>query len=387
MAEPRLTRWTVLALVTTVQVTAAFATQGLAALTGAMHDAFGLSGAATGLLVSAVGAAPVVSLFVVGDLVDRHGERWVLAAGSLIMALGLSGAAAAPNYAVVLACLVLAGAGYSTVQPGGSKSISVWFPDHRGVAMGIRQAGLPIGGAVAAAVLPALGWRTAFTLAACVALAGGATFTLIYRAPKTQNRTRTSLLARLIETLREPWLRPILISGVPLVGTQFALTAHLMLFTREHFHRSLSESALLLTVMQTAGVAGRILLAAWSDRTQASRLQIVRYCMAASAAALLFLPVLPPTTPALALAAATAFAGFWSLGWYGPWVAHIADAAPGHATGRALGAAMAANQVAIISLPPLIGLAHDLTHTYRFGWWTLAAALTLTALALSRRRG
>ena len=38
---------------------------------------------------------------------------------------------------------------YSVSQPGGSKVILKWFPnENRGLAMGIRQAGIPIGGAL-----------------------------------------------------------------------------------------------------------------------------------------------------------------------------------------------------------------------------------------------
>ena len=39
---------------------------------------------------------------------------------------------------------------YSVSQPGGSKVILKWFrKENRGLAMGIRQAGIPIGGALA----------------------------------------------------------------------------------------------------------------------------------------------------------------------------------------------------------------------------------------------
>lgn len=61
----------------------------------------------------------------------------------------------APGYAALLVALLVAGAGYSTVQPGGSKSVASWFDaSQRGFAMGVRQAGLPLGAALASAVLP-----------------------------------------------------------------------------------------------------------------------------------------------------------------------------------------------------------------------------------------
>ena len=59
---------------------------------------------------------------------------------------------------VLLGVLLVVGAGYSTVQPGGSKSVASWFDgSRRGTAMGIRQAGLPLGAALASATLPLIG--------------------------------------------------------------------------------------------------------------------------------------------------------------------------------------------------------------------------------------
>ncbi|MEK1829778.1 hypothetical protein AAAC51_13790 [Priestia megaterium] len=41
--------------------------------------------------------------------------------------------------------LLAAGVWYGTAQPGGSKAVVKWFPSHhRGLAMGIRQTGIPI---------------------------------------------------------------------------------------------------------------------------------------------------------------------------------------------------------------------------------------------------
>lgn len=43
---------------------------------------------------------------------------------------------------------------YSVSQPGGSKVILKWFrKENRGLAMGIRQAGIPIGGALAGVLI------------------------------------------------------------------------------------------------------------------------------------------------------------------------------------------------------------------------------------------
>ncbi|MFJ9692850.1 hypothetical protein [Kitasatospora sp. NPDC101183] len=53
--------------------------------------------------------------------------------------------------------------------------------------------------------------------------------------------------------------------------------------------------------------------------------------------------------------------GFVGIGWYGPWVAHVAESAPAGRTGSALGLAMAANQVVVVLAPPLLGWLRDAT--------------------------
>ena len=57
----------------------------------------------------------------------------------------------------LLFVLLLVGTFYSVSQPGGSKVIMKWFSkENRGLAMGIRQAGIPIGGTLAGVLIPFL---------------------------------------------------------------------------------------------------------------------------------------------------------------------------------------------------------------------------------------
>jgi hypothetical protein len=60
-----------------------------------------------------------------------------------------------------------------------------------------------------------------------------------------------------------------------------------------------------------------------------------------------------------------AWLGFFALEWYGPRVTTSADSAKKERVGLALGVAMAANQVAIISVPPMLGALYD--HARGFG--------------------
>src|ERR1700691_58392 len=209
-------RWLVLTAATLAQATASFALLGLAALAGFLQRDFQLSAAETGLLITASYAAPLFSLLFVGDLLDRKSERLIIGVGAVVLFAAFALAATSASYAVLLVWLFVAGLGYSATQPGGSKSVSAWFRgDRLGLAMGIRQAGLPLGGAIAAAILPAVAaavsWRAAFAAGAVVALGGALAFAMIYRPPPENPDAaakRTALsFASVAGLLRQSWMR------------------------------------------------------------------------------------------------------------------------------------------------------------------------------------
>jgi predicted MFS family arabinose efflux permease len=377
-------RWLVLAAATFAQASASFAMLGLPALAGFLQQDFRLSAAATGLLLTATYAAPLFALLFVGDLLDRKSERLIIGLGAAILFGAMLLAAASNGFVPLLFWLFIAGLGYSATQPGGSKSVSAWFRgDRLGLAMGVRQAGLPLGGAVAAAILPAmaaaLSWRAAFVAGAAAALAGGIAFALIYRPPPEDagaaSRRATLSVAIVLGLLRERWMRNAMVAGLALVSAQYGILTWLMLYLRDHAHIALIHGAAFLFLVQFVGVAGRIGLAAWSDRASAARFGLLTLSMIAVAAGILILMLVPPDTPEPALALLAAWLGFFGLGWYGPWVAYLAEVAPADKVGLTLGAAMALNQLGIMGAPPLLGLAHDLSGGYTALWACIIVAL------------
>ena len=379
-------RWLVLAAATVAQAASSFAMLGVAALAGFVQRDFRLSAAATGLLITATYGAAVFSLLFVGDLLDRKSERLIIGIGGSIAFAALLLATQSGDFALLLLCLFVAGLGFSVTQPGGSKSVSAWFRgDRLGLALGIRQAGLPLGGAVAAAILPAvaaaLSWRAAFAAGAVAALGGALCFALIYRPPAggTDAAAKRAALsvAAVAGLLRQPWMRNAMIAGLALVSAQYALLTWLMLYLRDHAHIALTRGAWFLALAQAAGVGGRIGLAAWTDRMPTARFRLLALSMIAVALGFVGLLLVPPQVPEPALAALAAWLGFFGLGWYGPWVAYLAETAPADKVGLTLGAAMAINQLGIIGAPPLLGLVHDLTGGYGALWACVVAALAV----------
>jgi len=385
-------RWLILAVATLLQAGAAFVTQGIAVLAGYLQKDLHLSATQVGLMITASTVAPIFTLLFVGDLLDRKSERAIIGAGMVIMAIGLAGACVAPGFLALCAALVVIGMGYSTVQPGGSRSVSQWFQSHQlGIAMGIRQAGLPLGGAAAAAALPFLvgvrDWRAAFLFSVAVVLASGLLFWAVYRPPVLPGRpAKRAVLSvfYLVRMVRQRWMQRVVWSGMALVGTQYGIVVFLMLFLRDRFGMPLREGGWLLLAIQLCGGVGRIVLSVWSDRCgkTGKRFLPVTVSMLVTCVGLLALVGLPVDAPRPWLFGLIAVLGFFALGWYGPWVTYIADSAPSDSVGLALGAAMTVNQIAIVLTPPALGMIHDATRSYDAVWGTLIGWIVATLVLL-----
>ena len=381
-------RWVILAVATFSQAAAGFFVQGLGALGVQLQRDLGVNATQLGLLISAAQLAPLLGLLAAGELLDRFDERWVVGAGAGVVGCALIAGTFAPGYAVLLIVLFVVGAGYSTVQPGGSKSVASWFQaSQRGMAMGVRQAGLPLGAALASATLPAVGlafgWRATLTVGGLVALAGAAAFVILYRRPPGPAAKPVQATGTRLVLLADPVLRRALLSGVSLVSVQSGLGLLTVLHLHEVAALSPGRAALILVAAQGAGVAGRILLAALSDRARASRQGVVTGSLIAVVAALALL-VTPLGGSPVAASVVFVWLGFFGIGWYGPWVTLVTEAAPAGRTGFALGLAMAVNQVAVVLVPPLLGLLRDVTGGFAASW-VLLIAMTGVALAVALR--
>ncbi|MEV0198764.1 MFS transporter [Nonomuraea sp. NPDC050691] len=394
---PERYRWVVLAVATFTQAASGFFVQGIGAMGVQLQRDLHVGAAELGLLLSAAQLLPLVGLLVAGELLDRYDERWVVGIGACVVAVSLGVGSVAPGYASLLLVLLVVGAGYSTVQPGGSKSVASWFDaSRRGLAMGVRQAGVPFGGLVAAAVLPALaaayGWRAALLAGGLVALLGAVLFMSLYRRPPVpalpvedaarDGEPRASLGSRL-RMLREPSMVRILLSGTCMVSVHSGIGVLTVLHLHEAASVEAGAAALVLVAVQGAGVAGRVCLAAWSDRARSGRYAYVLVCMVAVTAGMVALMTPLGRTPVTACLLFV-WLGFFGIGWFGPWVAHLAESAPPGRTGFALGLAMAVAQVAIFLAPPALGLLRDVTGGFTADWGLLSAMTAATVVITAR---
>src|SRR5512132_819254 len=131
--------WAALALLTLAHGAGAFAVLAVAPLAPFLVDALHLSRVEAGFLLPAAYLGGVLMSLPAGWLTDRLGVRLTLSGGLGVIAVMIALAGLAPGLHLFLACLVLAGFGFSVLNPATGRGIVEWFaPRRRGAAMGVK---------------------------------------------------------------------------------------------------------------------------------------------------------------------------------------------------------------------------------------------------------
>ena len=124
-------------------------------LAPALRSHYHLSLGQTGILLGASLGGSVLTLVPWGMAADAFGERAVLVAGVGACGVALLGASLVSGFWALFACLLVAGMSGASVQSASGRAVMAWFPHaQRGLALGVRQTAIPIGGFVVALGLP-----------------------------------------------------------------------------------------------------------------------------------------------------------------------------------------------------------------------------------------
>ena len=140
-------RWVVLAVGTAAQAAVSASWFAVAILAPDIRSAYGLSLTEIGVVLAAFTIGMTPTLLPWGLLADRIGERVVLPVGLGLAAGALACVGIAPGYGALVLLLAAAGALSASVNAASGRAVMHWFaPGERGLALGIRQANVPIGG-------------------------------------------------------------------------------------------------------------------------------------------------------------------------------------------------------------------------------------------------
>lgn len=371
--------WRLLAAALVSQTGISLIEQGIPTLTGFIKSDLGLSAAMAGLTVSSFTAGRVLGSYAAGVAADRVGERIVLVGGGVATGAIVAVAVSLPLAALVL-LLVLAGMASAASTPAGGRLVLLAFPrNRRGLALGVRQTGVPVGGLVAAALLPWLahlyGWR--WSLAAAAALTALSVLPLVFSRTERLEHVERIPSAAGWSLLRDRSIRLLTVWGCLLVSGQYALIAFLSLDLHQGARLALASASALLAVSQAFGIVGRVAWGAMSDRLlRRGRKPLLMALTGVALASSVLLFAVPRSAPVGVWAPVAALAGLAMIGFQGLWVTMIAEAAGPARAGAATGFGITFIALAIAISPPLYGLVADLAGTYRAIWAALAIILT-----------
>jgi sugar phosphate permease len=261
-------RWVMLAVGLVSLVTACAAQYGYAFLLPALRaEGFDIRLAAA--LITSPVLGVVTGLIAWGWAADRWGERLVLSLGLAAAGLTLLFASQVDVGLLLLPILFVVGLTSSAVHAASGRLILGWFATReRGLAMGIRQTGQPVGVALAALVLPPLAAGTIGN--AFVFLAGGCLLSAVLVAMLVRDPVRMSQAAERVDRTGMPYraayLWRIHAASSMLVISQVAILAFAFDFLVTGRGWSEGPAGLLVAVGQLTGALGRIGAGWWSDR-------------------------------------------------------------------------------------------------------------------------
>jgi predicted MFS family arabinose efflux permease len=389
-------RWSIIGLILAAQTLANVGPLGIPAIAPLIQRDLGLTLAQAGSFLSVYYIGPSLMSLPAGAMADRWGIKRVLVAGQVVIGLGLIAASAAPSYAALCALLVVAGFGYGLLNPTSTKAVLAWSPpSQRATLVGLKQVGLPFGGALGAAAMPVLAlfldWRRAVGLAGAIIGVAAVASAWLYRDPPGRpaappaGGARSPL--RAVLATRDLWL--VALATCVFAGMQTVWMAFLVLYLQQVVGLSLLAAGRCLALAQVAGMAGRVVFGVLSDRLFGGNRRLpLALAGLGSTLCSLALAATGPGTPTLWLAPLALVFGFAGIGWNGVQHTLMAELAGPRAAGTAVGLGLAVSSLGVTVGPPLFGYAVDASASFRAPWAGLAAIMLvgLALLALVRER-
>jgi MFS family permease len=370
----------VLALFTAAMIGSSLFIMATGTLLPFFESAFHLGQAQLGIVLSVQMAGSLLMTAVDGMLTDRFGDKAVVLWTGIFMGVALLAASAIANFGWVLFWLLMYGVGFAAVTPSGSHAIVYFFKkEERGLAMGIRQCGIPLAGVIGSIVLPAVALRFdyqwALAAAGVVTIVACGIASLLYREPvelEGESVPVRAMLAEMVVMARDTRLILLTLSSMALICAQLAVMAFLTLTLVHEGNTPLALAIGMFTLSQLAAIAGRVFWGWSSDRIFGGRraLPLAAVCVICAVLAGLF-SFVTPSTSLWIVGAICAALGFAAEGWFGVAVLGFAEIGGEEHCGSALGVALTWVFLAAFVAPTLFGAVAEV-YGFAFAWRALA---------------
>jgi MFS family permease len=343
-----------------------------------------------GILMSLIYLGATAIVPVSGYFISRFGPIGVSQICLVLSAVGL-GAVSIPSLPVMLSGAVLMGIGYGPVTPASSHVLVRTTPiSILAIVFSIKQTGVPLGGALAGAIVPQLvvlcGWKIS-----ALWVAGFNIVLALFLLP-FRKRFDTEISSRTIfswknavepvkMTLLQPELRQLGVTSFFFSTMQLCLVSFLVTFLIERIEMTLIQAGVLLSAAQASGIIGRILWGGLADRFVNPRIMLGFLGLAMTVCA--FGTALFSSDwsfPAI-LIVCTLF-GATAVGWNGVYLAEVARVAKPELAGMATGGTLFFTFLGILLGLPTFSLIVETTGSYPLAFVIVALTTLVCGLRL-----
>jgi MFS family permease len=382
--------WPSLAVTMAVQVLAALVLYVPPVLAPVAQSEVGVPASTVGVVTALIFVAATFAALRSGPRIARYGALRMSQISLVLSAAGLAVMLCAYAPLIVLGALII-GLGYGVVTPSSSSILADRAPLHlRGFIFSLKQTGVPVGGALAGAILPPLvgwlGWRWAAALVcvSCVVLALGLEpLRPAMESERVKAPARGSMLTALRSLISHRRLWELAVAAFMFAGMQNCLASYLLIYLHERIGMSLSAAGLVLSVAMAAGIGGRIMWGVLADRWQARAL--LGWLGAGMAAAAVLTALITPQWPSAAVIVVSLVFGATAVGWNGVFLAEVAHVVPAEEAAAATGTTLAMTYAGVVVLPLLFLLIVQLSGSYPLAYCASGALTLFGSLPLLRR--
>jgi predicted MFS family arabinose efflux permease len=379
--------WTSLWITLAIQALVSLVVFTPPVLAPAVQAAIGVPASSVGVVTALIYLSAMVGALRSGGSIARYGPMRVSQSSLVLCGAGIALIASGRLALIALGALII-GMGYGAVTPASSAILADRAPPNlRAFIFSLKQTGVPIGGALAGVLVPALIGLAGWDGAALAAAAGCVVLALVLqpmregidRGSRAPDRTPR---ATLIEPLRLVFvhapLRQLSLASFTYSGMQMCLGSFLVVFLHERAGFSVSAAGAALATAMAAGIGGRVFWGVLADRAFPPQwlLGLLGVFMACAAT---LTALISPAWPAPAVAAVSFVYGATAVGWNGVYLSEVARIAPQGRAAAATGASIAMTYAGVVVMPAGFWLVVLLTDSY--------AAAFLAAAALTAWRG
>jgi MFS family permease len=356
-----------------VLTTSSMAVTVVAVLAPEAAPEIGVDATRIGVYTAIVYVFATLSGAITGPMVDRFGAIRVCQATMGLAALAMLSLSQGTLFWAGVSAVVL-GCAYGPFNPASAHVLwRLSTPRWRPLVFSIKQTGVPLGGALTGALIPAIvlwsDWKTAILVVGGVAL------------------VMMVLLQRLRRGMDADASGPLRLNSgrliAPDAGCQLSVMSFMVVFLTRTVDMSLVLAGTVFACLQAGGFAGRLIWGGIASRSGAPRAVLVTIGLI-TAACLAITPFMNDGWPLIAVIALAALLGATSLGWNGVLLSEVATHAP---EGLAVDATAGMQVVmfgGITVFPPLFGYLVMRTDSFT-GAFLAVAVLALVGAAVVAR--